>query len=108
MLDSSPMGKTIPLPQRSDARSAILEQARALFAERGLNDVTMTDVSEAAGVARATVFNQFGSKHALVDAITADVLSGYVTLLDNALADRRTPTRVLLRAPLDAMGRGIE
>jgi AcrR family transcriptional regulator len=68
----------------------------------------MTEVAEAAGVARATVFNHFGSKHALVDAITADVLAGYVVLLENALADRRTPTRVLLRALFEVMGRGIE
>jgi AcrR family transcriptional regulator len=54
------------------------------------------------------VFNQFGSKHALVDAISAEVLAGYVLLLDNALADRRAPTPVLVRALFEAMGRGIE
>ena len=90
------------------ARASILEAARGLFAARGLHEVTMADVAEAAGVVRATVFNHFGTKHALVDAITAEVLQGYVLLLDGALADRHTPTPVLLRTLFEWMGRGIE
>ena len=101
------MVKPVPTA-RPDVRAAVLEAARQLFAARGLHDVTIAEVAEAAGVARATVFNQFGSKHALVDAITAEVLAGYVLLLDNALADRRAPTPVLVRALFEAMGRGIE
>ncbi len=95
-------------PARGDARAAMLEAAERLFAARGLHDVTMTEVAEAAGVARATVFNHFGSKHALVDAITAQVLAGYVLLLDGALADRKSATPALVRSLFEAMGRGIE
>ena len=101
------MSKVVPLP-RSDARVAVLEAARELFAARGLHEVTMAEVAEAAGVARATVFNQFGSKHALVDALTAEVLDGYVLLVEGALADRKTPTPVLVRTLFEWMGRGIE
>ena len=97
-----------PQSVRRDARAAVLEAAQELFAARGLHDVTMAELAEAAGVARATVFNQFGSKHAVVDAITAEVLNGYVLGLDAALADRRTPTPVLVRALFEWMGRGIE
>jgi AcrR family transcriptional regulator len=97
-----------PATRSDDSRSAILEAAERLFAARGLQDVTMSEVADAAGVARATVFNQFGSKHALVDAITAGVLGGYVLLLERALADRETPTPVLVRALFEWMGRGIE
>ena len=86
----------------------MLEAAERLFAARGLHAVTMADVAEAAGVARATVFNHFGSKHALVDAITAQVLAGYVELLDAALADRRSSTPALVRSLFEAMGRGIQ
>jgi AcrR family transcriptional regulator len=101
------LSRSVPTP-RGDARAAVLAAAQRLFAERGLGEVTMADVAEAAGVARATVFNHFGSKHALVDAITAEVLAGYVTLLDGALADRSAPTPSLIRALFEAMGRGIE
>jgi AcrR family transcriptional regulator len=98
----------VPQSARVDARAAVLGAAQRLFAARGLSDVTMAELAEAAGVARATVFNHFGSKHALVDAITAEVLNGYVLGLDRALADRKTPTPVLVRALFEWMGRGIE
>lgn len=95
-------------PARGDARAAMLEAAEQLFAARGLHDVTMAEVADAAGFARATVFNHFGSKHALVDAITAEVLAGYVQLLDDALAERRASTPALIRSLFESMGRGIE
>jgi TetR/AcrR family transcriptional regulator, acrAB operon repressor len=95
-------------PARDDARASMLEAAERLFAARGLHDVTMTEVAEAAGFARATVFNHFGSKHALVDAMTAQVVAGYVELLDGALADRKSSTPALVRSLFESMGRGIE
>ena len=86
----------------------ILEAARILFGERGSAEVTMAEVAERAGVSRATVFNQFGSKHALVEAVTEGVFAGYEAILDNALADRTTPVPLLVRALFELMGVGIE
>jgi len=68
----------------------------------------MADVAREAGVARATVFNHFGSKHALVEGVTADVLAYYLGLLENALADRETPVPILVRSLFELMGLGIE
>ncbi len=90
------------------ARAAILDVAHVLFSERGVDAVTMAEVAEASGVARATVFNHFGSKQALVEAITESVYDGYTELLKNALTDRVTPTPVLIRVLFETMGRGIE
>ena len=90
------------------ARAAILDAAHALFSESGVEAVTMAEVAEASGVARATVFNHFGSKHALVEAITESVYDGYTELLKNALADRVTPAPVLIRLLFETMGSGIE
>jgi len=95
-------------PSREDARGRILEAARELFAERGPEEVTMAEVAEAAGVARATVFNHFGTKHALVEGITEGVLSSYQGMLDSAIADRETPTPEIVRQLFLYMGRGIE
>ena len=89
-------------------RERILDAARALFASRGFEAVTMSEVAAEAGVVRATVFNHFGSKRALVDAITEGVLEAFCTLLDNALADERTSTPGLVRALFDHMAAGIE
>lgn len=98
----------LDLKAAPDTRTRILETARVLFSEHGAGGVTMADVATAAGVSRATVFNQFGSKHALVEAITESVFAGYEAILDRALADRRTPAPVLVRALFELMGRGIE
>lgn len=95
-------------PAAADTHTRILEAARALFGEHGAGGVTMAEVAAAAGVSRATVFNQFGSKHALVEAITESVYAGYEAILDNALADRVTPVPVLVEALFELMGRGIE
>ena len=94
--------------RRRDQRQHIVDVARSLFAAEGADGVTMAEVAQAAGVARATVFNYFGSKHALIEGITEDVLEYYRIILDNALADERTPTPALLRAMFEVMGRGIE
>ena len=94
--------------RRETQRERILDAARALFASRGFDAVTMGDVAKHAGVVRATVFNHFGSKHALVEAITASVFDYYAEMLDRALADEAAPTSALVRALFEHMGAGIE
>ena len=100
--------KTVSRITVEDSRTRILEAARALFGEHGSGDVTMAEVAQQAGVSRATVFNHFGSKHALVEAVTEGVFAGYEAILENALADRTTPVPVLVGALFEIMGRGIE
>jgi AcrR family transcriptional regulator len=94
--------------RRKPPRERILAAAGRLFAERGAEAVTMSEVASEAGVARATVFNHFGTKHALIEGITETVLVYYQRLLDGAVADRETPTPDLVRRLFDIMARGIE
>jgi len=100
------------IPKRSQnrdhQRERILDAARSLFASRGFDAVTMGEVAGQAGVVRATVFNQFGSKGALVEAITAGVLDVWAGMLERALADTTTSTPTLVRTLFDHMGLGIE
>jgi AcrR family transcriptional regulator len=93
---------------RDDQRERILAAASSLFASRGFDAVTMAEVAEGAGVARATVFNHFGSKVALVEALTENVLAHWAGMLEGALADERTPTARLVRSLFEEMGLGIE
>jgi AcrR family transcriptional regulator len=51
----------------------ILEAARALFATRWYDDVTLADVAAEAGVSSQTVIRRFGSKDGLIDAVTERV-----------------------------------
>jgi AcrR family transcriptional regulator len=94
--------------RREAQRTRVRDVASGLFAEHGFDDVTMADIANAAGVARATVFNYFGSKHALVEEITESVFEFYVAMLDAALADDVTPTPELVRRLFAEMGAGIE
>lgn len=95
-------------PYGEESRALILEAAAKLFATRGLANVSVQDIAEAASVSRATVFNQFGSKQLVLDAITARSLETYRALLHSALADKTTPTPELLRLLFQRMGQGIE
>jgi len=95
-------------PYGEETHALILEAAAKLFATRGLHTVSMQDIAEAANVSRATVFNQFGSKQLVLDAITARSLEAYCELLRAALADKRASTPTLLRRLFSQMGKGIE
>ncbi len=62
-------------PERADAarnRARVLEAARRLFAERGVEAVTMEEVAREAGVAKGTVFNRFGDRAGLALALLDD------------------------------------
>ncbi len=93
---------------REEQRARILDAARFLFASRGFDQVTMADVAQLAQVARATVFNYFPSKYALVEAITEEVLAYWHGMLECALADEKSGTPALVRALFDHMGWGIQ
>jgi AcrR family transcriptional regulator len=93
---------------RNEQRERILDAARFLFGARSFDDVTMAELAQLAGVSRATVFNYFPSKHALVEAITQEVLAYWVGMLETALADEDTATPALVRALFAHMGAGIE
>ncbi|MET8854238.1 helix-turn-helix domain-containing protein [Amycolatopsis sp. NPDC004625] len=61
-----------PVRERADAarnRIRVLEAAEALFAERGVDAVTMDDVAGAAGVGKGTLYRRFGDKGGLAMAL---------------------------------------
>jgi AcrR family transcriptional regulator len=61
-----------PRHERADAarnRAKVLEAARRLFAERGVESVTMAEVARAAGVGKGTVFHRFGDRAGLARAL---------------------------------------
>ncbi|MFC3450166.1 TetR/AcrR family transcriptional regulator [Amycolatopsis speibonae] len=63
---------TPPPKERADAarnRAAILDAAASLFAEHGVEAVSMDQVAAAAGVGKGTLFRRFGDKAGLAAAL---------------------------------------
>ena len=58
--------------QAETAKKLILSAALEAFLEDGYVGTTMEDIAEKAGVARRTVYNQFGSKPSLLIAVIND------------------------------------
>ncbi len=93
---------------RTEQQARILDAAHSLFSAHGFDDVSMSDVAAESGVARATVFNHFGSKRTLVEAITGEVMADYEAMLENALDCEDLSVPDLVRALFEQMGGGIE
>ncbi|MFO7691164.1 MAG: TetR/AcrR family transcriptional regulator [Cryobacterium sp.] len=71
------MESTITVPVRS-ARERLLVSAGRLFHERGINATGIDLIVRDAGVAKASLYNNFASKEALVVAYLGQELDGWV------------------------------
>ena len=59
-------------------REAIVDAARAAAVSQGWAAVKMADVADAVGVSRQTVYNEFGNKAGVAEALTASEVSRFV------------------------------
>ncbi|MDI6901975.1 MAG: TetR/AcrR family transcriptional regulator [Anaerosomatales bacterium] len=83
-------------PERGTARDRILLAARELFAERGYESVSITDIAAETGTAPSLVYYHFKDKHELFEMAVIDA----ATLLERsaleALEGTGTPTERIL------------
>ncbi|MGN9784879.1 TetR/AcrR family transcriptional regulator [Nonomuraea sp. ZG12] len=73
---------------RKDAlqnRERLLQAARQLFADRGL-DVSLEEIARTAGVSIGTLYNRFPTRDTLVEAVFADRVATVAELAEQALA----------------------
>ena len=73
-----------------ETRLRVVDAARRLFAQRGFHGVSLEEVARTAGVGRKTIYNQFGSKVGLFDALVSAVSEsvGISEFVAAALAER--------------------
>jgi AcrR family transcriptional regulator len=107
---------------RKRQRQRILEAAKELFDERGIDRVTMADITSASGIRASTLYQYFSSKEYVVWAILTEALTdvaesvkqkmesattGFskIAALLNFIADElsNNPARVRFMAQFDAM-----
>jgi AcrR family transcriptional regulator len=85
---SSGEGPAGERPLRADARrnmEKVMAAAAEAFAADGL-DVPLEDIARSAGVRAGTIYNRFGGREGLLDAVVADVAAGWL----RAVIDRAT------------------
>ncbi|MZD09878.1 TetR family transcriptional regulator [Streptomyces sp. SID5785] len=68
-------------------RTALIEAAQEIYAERGDFDVSIQQITEAADVGFGTFYNHFPSKSELLDAAIAQALEAHAAWLEELLAD---------------------
>jgi AcrR family transcriptional regulator len=85
------------------ARARLLEAAEALFYEEGINTVGIDRIIERAGVAKASLYDVFGSKEELVRAYLTERFEKRKARYTARLARYRTPRERLLGV-YDALG----
>ena len=86
---SSPIGK----PGAANGRSLqrILDGAMAAVSRRGATQLSMSDVSEAAGVSRATLYRYFARKEELLAAVGEHVSRNFADGIKQAVAASSSP-----------------
>lgn len=87
---------TSPAPARSSARDRLLAAARELFYKEGINNVGIDRVIEHAGVAKASLYSNFGSKDELVRAYLQGMHERRQARILERIARHRSPRERLL------------
>jgi AcrR family transcriptional regulator len=81
----SPDPSTFADASRSLLRRTLLEAARDLAADRPWKSVTMAAIAGRAGVSRQTVYNEFGSRPALTEALVMHELEEFLAAIGAAI-----------------------
>ncbi|MFS8097421.1 TetR/AcrR family transcriptional regulator [Lentzea alba] len=86
---------------RREVRQAILATTAALVAERGLLNVTMSQIAEQAGIGRATLYKYFPDVEAILRTWHGEQIAHHLAHL-TAVRDRATGPAQRLEAVLEA------
>ena len=94
------------LPLDPEARRAqLLAAARVVFARLGYHGAGVSDIIDAAGVARGTFYNYFDSKRAIFDAVLAEIMEDVTSSVCPIDVTQPIPPQVFenVQALVDAM-----
>lgn len=91
---------------KAEVRRRLLQAARELFAQRGIARTTMDDIARRAEVSRATVFNYFPAKSAIVAELVARLENAFRRAVDDQLALQRS-TAERIRGVFEATAAGM-
>ena len=75
---------------KARVRAALLGAARTLFARQGVAATTVDDIARVARVSRATAFNYFPSKQALLGVLVREMEARFLHIMDTQLQEPAT------------------
>ncbi|HLG87555.1 MAG TPA: TetR/AcrR family transcriptional regulator [Alphaproteobacteria bacterium] len=105
------MAETVAISRRERnklrTRARILDAASKLFTKHGVEGTTIDELAEAADISRATFFNYFDSKPAVVKELLAEIDRGFFAYLQSLL-ERDVPVRELLEIFFTNSAKGIQ
>ncbi len=90
----------------SKTRKLIVDAARQLFAQKGIDNTTMNNIALSSGKGRRTLYTYFRSKSEIYQAVIESELSTLVTRLENIVARNLMPDEKLatyIQARFDAL-----
>lgn len=85
LIDTLETARQTQAERRETAERAILDAAKTIVAERGLEALTLNEAGELAGYSRALPAHYFGTKAALVAALADHILGSYAVRVREAL-----------------------
>ena len=92
-----------PAPTRADRRRErthrrLLDAARGLFAEQGVGQTRIGEITERADVGAGSFYNHFSDKDAIVEAVVSDVAKQQRELVVEGVTDIEDPAAVVAYA----------
>jgi len=95
--------------RRARTRAALIEAAREIFAERGVEGATIQEITDAADVAKGSFYNHFDSRADLQRAVAEAVLEELGAALDRDVEHRESdPARVIAASLLSTLHTCLE
>jgi AcrR family transcriptional regulator len=87
-----------PQRRREITRTALLDGAEAMFAQRGYDGVGLEEIAQAAGFSKGAIYSNFGSRQKLFLAVlerrNQRLLDGYAHLIEGAASHRASAADV--------------
>lgn len=93
--------------RKQRTRAALVEAAQGIFAERGVADASIQEVTDAADVGFGSFYNHFSSKAELFDVAVAEVFETNAARLEELFADEEDPA-IVFCSSMRLVGRLIE
>lgn len=84
--------------ERELRRSAILDAAKALYEQHGIDGVSMDRIAHEAEIAKGTIYLYFKSREELMMALIAGEMDHLLKALQRVVANKHTPQQQLLGA----------